>query len=449
MFNQLKTYCVTVCLLLIGVNCFDEWETLQSDLEIEAPCNFDSDDAGRTCNCGFRNERMYLPRMDGNIFQIRVLNCKVLRIKSGTFASLSMLSRVSFTNVEDLILDTYSLDFPVRVPSNRVRLEFSNTIIEEIPSYTINGNVDVIAFDSCRIGAIRAFVINGLVQKAYGLYIRNSIIGRIDGQALKKFTVDQFVVDNVTISSPIPSRAVYDMTVDDICSIINSNFTTIHSGAFMFQEMNAFRFQGNQIEELIGASLQMPVKQSVLIQDNTIKSLSSTAFRSISLHPSYFNHHSEPMQFEFTSNTVNIPDVTVTLVFSTAFRMKISRIHFINPVSCAGAEVLSHSEFIMEHADALYFKLDDATLAEDSTVYHTFSHIFSHLCIKASYLMYIIIGVVVFLILAVIVAITVTVIVLKRRRARQLNVVMPEGKTYRETQIIMQIENAGLLKTDL
>lgn len=69
---------------------------------------------------------MYLPRMDGNIFQIRILNCKELRIKSGTFASLSMLSRVSFTNVEDLILETNSLDFPVRSPSNRVRLDFLN-----------------------------------------------------------------------------------------------------------------------------------------------------------------------------------------------------------------------------------------------------------------------------------------------------------------------------------
>lgn len=69
---------------------------------------------------------MYLPRMDGNIFQIRILNCKELRIKSGTFASLSMLSRVSFTNVEDLILETNSLDFPVRLPSNRVRLDFLN-----------------------------------------------------------------------------------------------------------------------------------------------------------------------------------------------------------------------------------------------------------------------------------------------------------------------------------
>lgn len=234
--------------------------------------------------------------------------------------------------------------------------------------------------------------------------------------------------------------------------------------------MNAFRFQGNFIEELIGASLQMPVKQSVLIQDNTILSLSSTAFRcecvisvisnpfflncnfqfaAINLHSTYFNHHSEPMEFQFISNTIDIPDVTFTLIFSPAFRMRISRINFINPISCAGAEVLSHSEFIMENGDSLFFKVDDPKLTEDPNQYHTFSHIFSHLCIKASYLLYIIIGVVVLIIIAIIIAVIVTVIVLKRRRARQLNVVMPEGKTYRETQIIMQIENAGLLKTDL
>lgn len=108
-------------------------------------------------------------------------------------------------------------------------------------------------------------------------------------------------MDNVTFSSPIPSRAIYEMTVDDVFSVVNSNFTTINSGAFIFQgkvvfasvssvahvylidffltEINSFRFQGNFIEEMTGASLQMPVKQSILIQDNTILSLSSTAFR--------------------------------------------------------------------------------------------------------------------------------------------------------------------------
>ncbi|KAJ6639215.1 hypothetical protein Bhyg_11957 [Pseudolycoriella hygida] len=449
MCSQLKTYCVTVCLLLIGVNCFDEWEANNSDIEIEAPCIFDNDDAGRTCNCGFRNEKMYLPQMDGSIFQIRILNCKHLRIKSGTFSRLSILSRVSFTNVEDLILETYSLDFPVRSPSNRVRLDFSNTIIEEIPSYTINGNVDVIAFDNCRIGAIRAFAINGLVDKAFGLYIRNSIIKRIHGQGLKKFTVEQFVVDNVTFSLPIPSRAFYDITVDGLCSITNSNFTTIFSGAFIFQEMNSFRLQGNFIEELSGASFQMPVKESIIIQDNKVLSLSSTAFRAINLHSTYFNHHSEPMEFAFISNTIDIPDVSFTLEFDSRFRMKITKIYFLNPISCAGAEVLSHSAFIIENGDSLLFKVDDSTVTEDSNDYFAFTHIFSHLCIKASYLLYIIIGIVVLIVLAVIIAVIVTVLVLKKRRKRQLNVVMPEGKTYRETQIVMQIEHAGLLKTDL
>lgn len=32
---------------------------------------------------------------------------------------------------------------------------------------------------------------------------------------------------------------------------------------------------------------------------------------------------------------------------------------------------------------------------------------------------------------------------------QQPNMVIPDGKTYRETQIFMQIENAGLLKTNL
>lgn len=37
----------------------------------------------------------------------------------------------------------------------------------------------------------------------------------------------------------------------------------------------------------------------------------------------------------------------------------------------------------------------------------------------------------------------------KRRRRLKLDIVKPEPRTYKETQIIYQIENAGLLKTDL
>lgn len=38
---------------------------------------------------------------------------------------------------------------------------------------------------------------------------------------------------------------------------------------------------------------------------------------------------------------------------------------------------------------------------------------------------------------------------LKHKPTRPIPMVIPDGKTYRETQIMMQIEHTGLLKTNL
>lgn len=62
--------------------------------------------------------------MDGNIFQIRILNCKNLRIKSETFTSLLMLSNLIVSNVEHLILDENAFAF--QAVSNKIRLDFIN-----------------------------------------------------------------------------------------------------------------------------------------------------------------------------------------------------------------------------------------------------------------------------------------------------------------------------------
>lgn len=37
----------------------------------------------------------------------------------------------------------------------------------------------------------------------------------------------------------------------------------------------------------------------------------------------------------------------------------------------------------------------------------------------------------------------------ERRKLNELDIVAPDGKTYRETQIVFQVQNVGLLKTDL
>lgn len=70
-------------------------------------------------------------------------------------------------------------------------------------------------------------------------------------------------------------------------------------------------------------------------------------------------------------------------------------------------------------------------------------------CIKHYYWIYIVIGVAVLLILiALIVAIVCWHAAKKRKAKRKMDIIQPEPRTYKETQIVYQIENAGLLKTD-
>lgn len=90
------------------------------------------------------------------------------------------------------------------------------------------------------------------------------------------------------------------------------------------------------------------------------------------------------------------------------------------------------------------------TGSKEKDVYQTYSYWANQICIQESYLLYIIIGVVVIFVVLIVVLVIIVYLYMRKRKAAQLmNVVQPEGRTYRETQIVMQIENAGLLKTDL
>jgi len=70
-------------------------------------------------------------------------------------------------------------------------------------------------------------------------------------------------------------------------------------------------------------------------------------------------------------------------------------------------------------------------------------------CRERSYMAYIISGSVVLGLLLILLILLLWWRVVQRRRRRKLDVVQPEPRTYKETQIVYQIENAGLLKTDL
>lgn len=200
---------------------------------------------------------MVLPQINGNMFQITLRNCKILRIPGNTFSRISQLTRIIFQNIEDLVLDEYSLFIQQR--QNRVKLEFYNvskkqtniklftnqlkqkknnfikqTIIEQLSSHAIRGNIDELIFENIKFGLIQSFAVSGTGDNFFKILIKDSTINRIDPQAFKKFTVTDFEISNSNFLSDLPSRSIIDVEVTDTLRITDSNFTTFHPSSFMF-----------------------------------------------------------------------------------------------------------------------------------------------------------------------------------------------------------------------
>lgn len=172
----------------------------------------------------------------------------------------------------------------------------------------------------------------------------------------------------------------------------------------------------------------------------------------IELNSGYFSENSEPPKLIFQQNTIEITDRPMTILFAPEFNVKLTKLYFIEPLLCANLKYLKTNDFLLNHADNIFFTTFDRKHSQNEIddTYRTFSYILNSQCINESYVMYAIIGSVSAVLILIAVAIVLFILYWRKRKAeQQLNVIQPEGRTYRETQIVMQIENAGLLKTDL
>lgn len=66
-----------------------------------------------------------LPELTGNINHITIANCKRLHIRKGTFSRSGQLNRVTLENVDDLTMEAFALEFPVRMPTLKINVKFN------------------------------------------------------------------------------------------------------------------------------------------------------------------------------------------------------------------------------------------------------------------------------------------------------------------------------------
>lgn len=150
------------------------------------------------------------------------------------------------------------------------------------------------------------------------------------------------------------------------------------------------------------------------------------------------------LEIQFLSNTIDGTDSPIRLEIDSNLYLRVLDLKFSKIIDCTEAEQLRQNSFLPPYAELVYFRLS----ANDE--YSSLSNIWTTKCSVTSYIVAIASVVAV---LALILVILIVVIfyrcLLKRPPARPIPMVIPDGKTYRETQIMMQIEHAGLLKTNL
>lgn len=152
---------------------------------------------------------------------------------------------------------------------------------------------------------------------------------------------------------------------------------------------------------------------------------------------------------QFSSNTIHSTDTPIRFEIDRKLHLRIHDLKFADFIDCVEADTLKQNPFLLPYADSVYFRFGKVT--DINLEYRSLSNILMNECTVTTYIVAIVSTIVVFALILIIAIVAVFYRFWLKRQPppRQMNMVIPDGKTYRETQIVVQIENAGLLKTNL
>lgn len=152
------------------------------------------------------------------------------------------------------------------------------------------------------------------------------------------------------------------------------------------------------------------------------------------------------MWFTFQSNTLETMAIPFGLRIPDAFQFRLIDLKVLTPIGCDGALQLRSNQLLSQFSDTIYFRIENSLSA-----FYSLATLLTSTCATYSPVAVTIISIlsILMLIFALGAAVLLYRVAARCRTKREIPVIMPEGKTYRETQIVMQIEHAGLLKTDL
>ncbi|XP_064555135.1 uncharacterized protein LOC135440074 [Drosophila montana] len=422
-----------------------------------------------TCDCNSDDQAMVMPQLQGAVFQVEIRNCRDLTVEPNTLDNTEGLRKINFKHINRLMLQQNALSASRYASNKALIVEFENVNFQLIDSHAISGNIEEISFTGGRIEQMHPFGFTTIKDSAILLKLDGVTVQRIESQAFKKFAVEKLIIINCNFIGNLPTRAFYELEVTNELALRNNQFQEVHSHAFSFKLISKLSLSENRFAAVDGEWLEAHIRDAVTLRGNLFGATSEIAFRSLFVHRDY--QLSERLELRFHNNTVHslLPGKSLDqagaaaaaaaasappqpLRFNERFALSIRQLCYDNVWSCEQLDTSTEppqprADFFRQHSEQLLFR--GAATVGGTAPFMPLRQLIGEQCQRRSYVAYIVAGSVLLVLLLLLLLLLLWWRLAQRRRRRKLDVVQPEPRTYKETQIVYQIENAGLLKTDL
>ncbi|XP_044762820.1 uncharacterized protein LOC123319864 [Coccinella septempunctata] len=387
---------------------------------------------------------------------IQINDCKKVIFDGHSIENLRNLRQIHLKNIPSLSLlpesfswfgyrATYESDDEADDENNIPSLSISmdNCVIEKISQHSFKGRIKDIELNNCHVKDMESFSFSSLRQSGT-VVLRNTTIDSLKPQAFKLFTTKQLILDGISIED-VPSRAFSNLVIKEKLQISNCRFGTLHSGSFMIDGPKWFEVVNSNISVLEGEAFTVKVKGDVLFKNNVIGVLGPGALmkivksKDLVLNTALFLTIDSNVFSYLWSNSLEVNGLIakfVNLQFNESCNCDIFMSNyalykeFFTEIKCLDAE---------EYISIKDYEVQKCTMLSGHTT------------------MIVVIGVICALLLVMIIILSLYYHkVFKEGKygkdnAPQKNVslIVPDGRTYRETEVHVILETADLLTTDL
>lgn len=379
---------------------------------------------------------------------IHLSNCNMVIFDSKAVRWIRGLREVQLNGIKNLTLEEYGFSWEgyvasIDINTPTLQIFIRNSRIHKISSYTFSGRISRIELENVIVEQIMPFAFSSLIQ-SQRIDFTNIITENVQAQAFKKFTTGQLTISNSNMTY-LPSRSFSELTVNENLLISNSSFGTIKSGAFLIYNPKRFEVTDSKFDILEGEAFRVMTRGDALFRNVHFNTGYPSAFVGISVN---LAETSIRKTITFNSPIFETFDMDALRINTTSFDLKL--VNVCIKLSC-DCDTMSSVFTDIDQIDELSCLVDDSF-----TNYLDFRN---GNCMMFASNATVIIAVGVTVIMLLILGIVLWCFFKKAYRCdkyggekdkkKKLSMIVPDGRTYRETELHVIVERTDLLTTDL